>query len=272
MNDIGVAGWLFHRSILNDKTMTLLELPGVCQSLGVETVELVSTFFVSQTAGYLNELGGAIQQHDLRIRSIAVDMGNIANADEATRRTDLEALKQWLYVARAIGAEAIRVNSGAASPTDTEAIDRIVKGYQELTAEAAHAGVYLMIENHGGASADPKNIQLFLDRVGSPWFKACPDTGNFPGDTWEEGMRIMAPQAFSCHVKVFSYSPSGEQIWTGRDGQQHAYDLKKCLHILADAKYTGPLCVESGASATELESAREAIRYVRELVTTVTDL
>jgi len=269
MTDIGIAGWIFHRSIQNDQTMTLLDLPGACKTLGVQTVELVSTFFASQSAQYLNQLRSTIQEHGLHVRGIAVDMGNIANADEVARRTDIEALKQWFHVARAVGSDAIRINSGPASPTDREAIDRISEGYRELAAEAAHTGVYLLIENHGGASADPKNIGVFLDRAGSPWFRACPDTGNFAGNTWEEGMLIMAPRAYSCHVKVFSYSQDGKQSWTGRNGETRTYDLKRCLQILKEANYQGPLCVEAGASATEMESARDAIRYLREMVATV---
>jgi len=266
MQEFGVAGWLFHKSILNDRTMTLLELPAACKALGVGTVELVSTFFESQKAQYLNQLRSIIAENGLTVRSIAVDMGNIANLDAAVRRTDLEALKQWFYVARAIGAQAIRINSGAADPGDREAIARITDGYRELTAEAAHSGVYLLIENHGGASADPKNIKAFLEGVNSPWFRSCPDTGNFPGDTWLEGMQVMAPYAYSCHVKVFSYSPDGKQNWTGRDGQPRFYDLKESLRILQDAGYAGPLCVEAGASPGEAESGRDAIRYLGSLL------
>lgn len=269
MNDFGIAGWLFNRSILRDRTMTLLELPGACAALGVETIELVSTFFASQDAKYLNQLRLAIAEHGLHVRNIAVDMGDIANPDEATRRTDIEAIKQWFHVARAVGSEAIRVNSGDASPTDSAAIDRICEGYTELAAEAAHAGVYLLIENHGGASADPKNIQTFLDRVNSTWFRACPDTANFVGDTWEEGMQIMAPRAFSCHVKVYSHSADGVQRWTSHDGKARTYDLRRSLAILKDAGYQGPLCIEAGASESESESGRDAIRYVRELLATV---
>src|SRR4051794_3690275 len=169
MNEMGIAGWLFHRSILNDQTMKQLEMPGICKSLGVETIELVSSFFPTQNTHYLNQLRAALQEQGVSVRSIAVDMGDIANADAATRRSDIEGLKQWFYVARAIGSKAIRINSGAASPTDHAAIDRICEGYAELAAEAAHTEIYLLIENHGGASADPKNIETFLDRVASPW-------------------------------------------------------------------------------------------------------
>ena len=55
MADFGIAGWLFNRSILRDKTMTLLEMPAACKALGVETIELVSSFFPNQTTQYLPE-------------------------------------------------------------------------------------------------------------------------------------------------------------------------------------------------------------------------
>ena len=82
-------------------------------------------------------------------------------------------------------------------------------------------------------------------------------------------MRIMAPRAYSCHVKVFSYSADGVQSWAGRDGQPHSYNLKQSLQILKDASYAGPLYIEAGASATEEDSARDAIRYVRDLWATL---
>ena len=132
-----------------------------------------------------------------------------------------------------------------------------------------------MIENHGGASSDPANIGAFLEGVNSPWFRACPDTGNFPGDTWEEGMRVMAPYAISCHVKVYNYSADGEQRWTDHAGQARTYNLRRSLAILKEAGYTGPLCIESGATDPEVEergelaTARDAIDYLRGLVATL---
>lgn len=272
MEDIGIATYLFNRSVRRDQTQTLLDLPGVCAGLGVRTIELVSSFFASQDARYLQQVRAALEAHNLRVPGIAVDMGDIANADEAARRTDLEALKQWFHLARAIGASAIRINSGAARPDDQAALARITSGYRELAEEAAHTGVFLVIENHGGASADPANIRAFLEGVGSPWFRACPDTGNFPGDTWEEGMRVMAPYAISTHVKVYQYSPDGEQRWTDHTGQDRAYNLRRSLAILKEAGYTGPLCIESAATDSEVEArgevatARDAIDYVRGLV------
>jgi len=39
-NEIGIAGWLYSRQILHDKTLTLLDFPSVCASHGIKTVEL----------------------------------------------------------------------------------------------------------------------------------------------------------------------------------------------------------------------------------------
>jgi sugar phosphate isomerase/epimerase len=249
--------------------MTMLDLPAVCKELGVGTIELVSTFFESQSANYLNSVRDSIEAQGLKVRNIAVDTGNLANADDRVRRTDTETIKQWFHVARAVGSEAIRVNSGAASPDDKAAIERIIAGYRELAQEAEQNGVYLLIENHGGASADPKNIKAFLDQVGSPWFRACPDTSNFPGNTWEEGMLVMAPYAFSAHIKAWNYDPQGLQSRIDREGQTVSHDLNRSLRILKDAGYTGPLNVEYGASDDEKQGTRDTIAYVKQLLATV---
>lgn len=266
--EIGIAGWALNRSIRQDKTLTLLKFPALARGeFGVDTVELVSTFFENQSAKYLNELRRAIEAERLKVRNIAVDTGTLATADEAERRTDLEAIAQWFHVARALGAEAIRVNTGHAEPGDAAALERIVSGYQELAEHAVRSGVRLLIENHGGVSADPANIETILERVDTEWFGTCPDVNNFVGDTWEEGMRIMAPRAYAVHVKTWGYDPEGWQTRQGRDGSTARYNLKRCLEILRDAGYQGPLNYEyNQAEADERVGIAKGIAYTRELV------
>ncbi len=266
--EIGIAGWALNRSIREHKTLTLLDFPALArEEFGVDTIELVSTFFESQSAPYLNELRRAIAAQRLRVVNIAVDTGTLASADEAARRTDLEAIKQWFHVARAIGAGAIRVNTGAADPDDQAARERIIAGYRELAEHGAEAGVKLLIENHGGASSDPQVIAAILERLETPWFGACPDVANFIGDTWEEGMRIMAPRAVTTHVKISGYAPDGWQSRTARDGSVHRFNLRTCLVILKEAGYAGPVNFEYNlAEDDERAGIRQGIAYLREVV------
>jgi sugar phosphate isomerase/epimerase len=269
--EIGIAGWALNRSIRQLKTLTLLDFPALArQEYGVDTIELVSTFFPEQSAPYLNRLREAIAEHRLRVANIAVDTGNLSSPDEATRRTDLETIKQWFHVARAVGAEAIRVNTGTAAPDDPEALDRIVAGYQELADHGAEAGVKLLIENHGGFSADPANIAAILERLDTPWFGTCPDVANFPGSTWEEGMRVMAPRAVAVHIKNTGYDPSGWQPFTGRDGRPQDFDLRQSLAIVKAAGFQGPLNFEYNlAEEDERVGIAKGIAYLREVLATV---
>ena len=261
--DIGIAGWIVKSEIVDEKTLTLLDYPALCASYGVKTVELCSRFFESQDAKYLNELRRRVEDSGLSLQNIAVDMGNIAGADEAVRRTDVEALKSWFFTASAIGCKAIRINTGRAD--DEGAIGRVIDAYGQLARVGEQAGVKLLMENHGGLSATSEGMARIVEAVDSPWFGTCPDTGNFqPGD-WSAGMAALAPRAFSCHVKVFNYSEDGMQTSTARDGTKVEIDLLGCLKILKDAGYQGPLCVEKGASATPRDSIRDTLKYLKEL-------
>jgi sugar phosphate isomerase/epimerase len=297
--EIGIAGWAFHHNILQERTLSLLDLPALArQAYGVRTIELVSEFFESQTAGYLNQLRQALATEGVRVHSIGLDHGNIAAADAAERRTSLEALKQWFYVARAIGAPAIRVNTddfeplvemlvskqpipanailfrwdSLSSDERQDALARSVAGYAELATLAAETQVKLLIENHGGVTGEPRNIAHILARVDSPWFVTCPDNQNpYSGNEWEAGTRTLAPRAHSVHVKIAGYEPSGMQTFTSPNGATRSQDLRRFLEImLLENDYRGPINLEYNfAERDEHEGVRKGLDYLHELVATI---
>ena len=242
--ELGIAGWSLHQEILRDKTITLLDLPGVFAGFGVEVIELNSPFFESTSPEYLNKVRESIERAGVRVVSIAVDVGNLAEPDEAVRRTHVEALKQWFHVAKAVGSEAIRINSGrTAEETTTEVLDRIVAGYRELAGHAETTGVRLLLENHGGPSSDPKSIRYLLDQVNSEWFRTCPDFGNFQPEVTYVGLEAMLPYAYAVHAKLYTLDPSGRQVLDS--ARRHSeFDLGKCLELVKDSGFDGPLCLE----------------------------
>lgn len=271
-NEIGIAGWLYSHQILHKKTLTLLEFPAICASHDIKTVELCSAFFDSQKARYLNDLRGALEDQDLSVRNIAVDMGNLAGTDPSVRRTDIESLKQWFYVASAINSPAIRINTGHAD--DSDALSRAVDAYQELANVGQQVEVKLLMENHGGLSAHSNGLSAILARLDSDWFGTCPDTANFLPDDSEDGMRVLAPRAFSCHVKVFNHSSDGQQSWDHQaNGSMKSYNLKTSLEILKDSGYQGPLCIErSVPKEPDLDSTtgiRDTIKYLKDLLASI---
>lgn len=265
-NEFGIAGWLYNEPILRTKTMTLVELPAIARRADVSLLELCSVFFANQTAPYLNDVRLALADAGMRVPSIAVDGPNISQPDAAARTTHIETVKQWFHVARAIGADAIRVNSGGAIDASDDDLARIVDAYRELAIAAEGTGVTLLIENHGGASANPANLRRFLEEVNSPWFRSCPDTGNFPDGSWREGVEAMLPYAVSTHIKVYAYGDDGVQPYFGHDGIDRTSNLREILTMLRNADYRGPLCIEAGVEADQTEAARGAIAYVKRLL------
>ena len=206
----------------------------------------------------------ALEQADVRVVNMAVDVGNLAEPDDAVRRTDIEALKQWFHVAKAVGSEAIRINSGRTSEAITpEVLDRVVEGYRALARTAETTGVRLLIENHGGPSADPANVLHFLKQVGSGWFRTCPDFGNFSPGTTYEGLESMLPYAHCVHAKLYSLDPTGRQAleW---DGRRSEFDLRRCLEIVKASGYDGPLCLEwEGPEPAEREAIKGGLELLR---------
>jgi sugar phosphate isomerase/epimerase len=294
--EIGIACWAFHRNILQEKTLSLLDLPALARKrYGVGTIELVSEFFESQTAGYLNQLRRNLEAEGVRVHSIGLDHGNISTPDEAVRRTSLEALKQWFYVARAIGAGAIRVNTNDFEPLvemiknrqpiprsailfswdslstgeRQAALERSVAAYTELVALAAQTGVRLMLENHGGVTGEPDTIAQILARIDSPWFVTCPDNQNpFSENAWEAGTQTMAARAYSVQLKISGYEPDGRQTFKSPNGATRDQDLRRFLEILlVEHKYRGPLNFEYNfAEPDEYEGTRKGLAYLRGLV------
>jgi len=275
--------------------MTLLDLPKIAREVyGVHTIELVSEFFPSQTAGYLNQLRRTLIRHQVRVHSIAVDQGSIGSADPGERRTSIEALKQWFFVARAIDAGAIRVNTDDFEPLvqllverrplpkdgilfnwssltpegQRDVLERRADAYAELATVAATVQVKVLIEYHGGATGDPTNIAYLLDSVESPWLATCPDNHNpYDENAWEAGTRVFAPRAYTAHVKISGYDPRGIQTFPSPYGESRTQDLPQFLAILREEGYHGPLNLEYNfAVSNEEEGARKGLAYLRDLV------
>ncbi len=271
--------------------MTLLDLPKIAMEVyGVHTIELVSEFFRSQTAGYLNQLRRTLTRHQARVHRIAVDQGSIGSAEPGERRTSIEALKQWFFVARAIDAGAIRVNTDdfeplvqmlverrplpidgilfnwrSRTPEDQrDALERCADAYAEL----ATVQVKVLIENHGRATGDPTNIAYLLDSVKSPWLATCPDNHNpYDENAWEAGTHVLAPRAYTAHVKISGYDPRGIQTFPSPYGESRIQDLPQFLAILRDEGYHGPLNLDYNfAVSNEEEGARKGLAYLRDLV------
>ena len=253
---IAVASWSLHREI--PKLTPLIEFPRICQEeFGVKAVELNSPFFASTEVGYLDELKETLSERGMELVNIPVDLGNIANPDDEKREKDIEALKEWFSIAKRMGSPFIRINAGKGEPIDDAMLRRIIDSYKELVEEGEKVGVGLVIENHGGPSANPDNIVRIIETVGSAHFGACPDFGNFAPEIRYEAIAKIAKYAFLAHVKTFDFD---------EEGKETTIDVERCLNILKKAGFKGDLSVEFEGKGNQREGVKKTLALLKKLI------
>jgi len=98
----------------------------------------------------------------------------------------------------------------------------------------------MLIENHGGITADPEVIVRIVEGVGfapiagQQRLRTPPDVD--PTPLYDTLARI-APFAGLIHAKTVWFSPSSEHL---------GYDAHRTLRIVRDAGFAGPVSLEYG--------------------------
>jgi sugar phosphate isomerase/epimerase len=234
--------------------VSLLEFPGfVKESYGLGLVELCQMHFPTSERGYLDELRGRIAEVGCRVVNVPVDVGNISEPRTSSRQLDLENVKRWMDVAAYIGSPCVRVNSGH-QPEGQEDIGITVASYKELAAHASELGIRVLLENHGGISADPENIRRLIASVGSDRFRLCPDFGNFDERIRYEALRTMLPYAEVAHAKTWGFDGNGMAV---------GYDFARVMSIVHECSYEGPLSVEFEGEGDQYDGVRKTVALLQ---------
>jgi sugar phosphate isomerase/epimerase len=214
---LAVSSWSL-RSHIN-KDFSFDKFPQVVRDrygeLGVDAVELVSRHMPVSDMRHVDLFNRGLREAGIKVVNVPIDVGNISDRDPRRRAHDLRAIKTWLDATAEMGSPNARVNTG----------------HQELPYEYASArGVRLLLENHGGISADPANIIALGEAVGWDRFATCPDFGNFPTQSRYESLALIAPYAAVCHAKALDLDENGELP---------DWDFGRCMRIMREAGFDG---------------------------------
>lgn len=258
-------------------------------AFGVDGIETVAFQFTGLDDPELDRFSEALVASGVRLVNVAIDTGDLLEADDVRRAEHIAELKRWIARFAAMGAGFVRVNPGSPfSPHHGEAPPaHLVAALQELGAFATAEGSRLLVENHGGPSSDPVWIGRLLDAVGEEACGLLLDLGNFdvllapamallfggeggaavdPAAVFADidleplydGIEALASRAELVHVKAHV---------VGDDGAVGVVDLDRAIGILAAHGYDGPLTVEYEGSGGDpwakslrvLEVTRDAV-------------
>jgi len=233
------------RTIDIKEPISIINFPRIIKErYSVNKIELCQEHLLSQEPEYLAEVKGALEEAGVSVVNMPIDVGNISLRNPDWRAEDIAEIKTWIDVAEYLGSPCARVNSG--QPQDIEHFDLqiTINSYKELAAYCASKGMTLLLENHGGISADPRNIIKLVEGVASPAFKLCPDFGGFKEEVRYKGLKMMFPHAVMVHAKTFDFNEVGEQ---------DRYDFGRCMEIVKASGYDGPISIEFVGKGDEYE-------------------
>ena len=238
------------RDLIRAGKLDMLQVPEFYKELGIKGISYNDMFFKSFDDDYVDQIKAAVKKAD-RVVTCFIIEGNLASADEALRRKQIETDMMKLHVAHRLGAPLVRVNVGSTgkqeNADDTLGIERVVAAFKEMLPLARQLNIRISIENHGGVSAKGDNVVKIIQATDPKWVGALVDFGNFGSARYEEIPKV-APYAFSTHIKVGAFHPDGEAD----------IDLPRIFAMLKKYNYKGPLSIEYEAKGDPVEGVKKS--------------
>jgi sugar phosphate isomerase/epimerase len=246
-----LSSWSMRSHINQD--FSLIEFPRVARErFGFDAVELCSTHFRNTDTNYLDQIKTNLVSQKIGFANMPIDTGNISQSDPLRRQFDLERIYNWMEVAAYLGAEAVRVNTGASG--DGWDMSITVDSYQKLAQRAEKHNLILLIENHGGVSSRPEAMIQILEQVNAPNLKLCPDFGNFPPETRYEDLAQIMPYANMIHAKTYDFDA---------DGNHPEFDFPRCLEIAKAAGFRGTISVEFEGQGDQYDGVEKTLALIK---------
>lgn len=204
--------------------------------------------------GYQKKLCSALREREMTVANYHVDGCHVWEDDPAVREQHYQSALKHLEVARAIGAQTVRIDAGGqGSAWTAEQFDLIVKRFLEYAKIGAGFNCRVGPESHWGAELVPDNMERLARAVNHPGFGILLHIGHWENAPEEEGDRRLAPWAAHTHV----------------DARITRTRLESAMRILIDAGYQGYWGVEHHSGQNEYAEVEWQVAEVRRVLSKI---
>lgn len=251
---IGLNAYSFNQP-LRAGEMTLMDVVDYCATHRLDCLDATGYYFLGYPAvpsdEFLYELKRRAFVNGVTINGTGV-RNDFAQTDAAKRAEDLALVKNWIGVARKLGASVIRIFSGAKVP-EGHTFDQVLEWMVPLCRECATVGkahgVTIGLQNHHDFVKTAAETIRLVEAVNSEWFGVILDVGSLRmSDPYQEIEKLL-PYAVSWQLK--------ENVWYGT--KEVPTDLRKVKAIVDKGGYRGFLPIETlGAGDPRVKVAKFA--------------
>jgi L-ribulose-5-phosphate 3-epimerase len=168
----------------------------VKQSFGISRIELWDQQFgpAGHSFAECRAIRAAADAAGVQVVSVEVeDMPRLDAADPDDRRQAVAEGKLWLDKARVLGCTSMRFNVNRSRSAEVNR-DAAIDVLRQMADHGGKLGVVVLLENHGGATANIAAMVELVRAVNHPFVKAEPDWGAWvpPGDRYAAMQSAMA--------------------------------------------------------------------------------
>lgn len=208
---------------------------------------------------YVVKVKAAADAVGLPFGCVAADGSHVWEESEEARVANRACAYRWLDVARRLGAESMRTDTGGKPELPDDMFKIITDGLQDIVNHGREAGVRVSIENHWGASNIPKNVVRVLDAVDG--LTLLFDSRNWAKGTREEGWQVGVPRAKDVHIDIFKTQENPDTL---------EQDLTRLIKMLVKAGYNGCWGIESlPPDGDEYEGIRKSMAFIEKTVASI---
>lgn len=227
---------------------TGMDLPAfaamVAERFNLHNIEIWSPHIQARTSGDLAALRSGIEKPGVHVVNIAADLRqSVYDPDPDRRKAAVDAGKQWVDIAVAIGSPSIRLHvaeAHGAQPDFKLASDSL----RQVADYGAQHNVVINLENDDPVSEDAFFIVRVLDRANHPWLRACPDFGN-SAMSGDPEFNLDAMVLMFRHAFCISHMKDSEE---GDHGEIFKADVPGTFKIARASGYRGYFSMEMDRS------------------------
>lgn len=237
---LGLNAFSFDKP-LRDGSMTLEDVVLYCARQGIDALDATGYYFPGYpkvpSDEFIRRLKKTAFLNGVTISGTGV-RNDFALPDAASRKTDVQLVKDWIEVAAKLGAPVIRVFSGRKVP-DGYSFDKVLEwmipDFQECVAHGKRHGVIVGLQNHNDFLKTADETIRVINAVHSDWFGVILDVGSLRQTDPYTEIEKLAPYAVSWQLK--------EKVGFGT--KEVPTDLRKVKAILDRVGYRGVVPIET---------------------------
>lgn len=255
---IGLNAYSFNKPLLAGK-MTMNDVIDYCAKHHIDGVDMTGYYF----NGYPNvpaaEAIFALKRYAF-LNGVTITGTGVRNdfalTDAASRRGQIQLVKDWIDVAAKLGSDMVRVFAGKELPkgyTFDQVLQWMVPAMQECAEYGSKNGVIVGLQHHDDFLKTADETIRVVKAVNSDWFSVILDVGSLrQGDPYAEIEKLL-PYASNWQIK--------EHVWYG--SKKVEIDLPRVRAIIDKVGYRGFTPIEALGEGDPAEIVTAFLHKVR---------